>query len=765
LVFKVTGSIQNFANAVKRIPGLELIDEEELASYDKDKSPVAYLLIPDERALKRLLSLWNRWRRGQLVRGETPWGDLFKCLKELRPWGPGDRVSPVDRQIIGAGISKLSDTDLTQLEIELVFRKKEQATLYEIELNQKINEMGGNVISRAYIEDIAYHALLIEFPVSSVRDIVKLNPKSLAELDLIMHIRPQSLATGVDVSDVAESTLEIRDRALGSPILAILDGVPVAAHPWLGKHLIVDDQFDLESEALVDGRKHGTAMASLVVHGDLNKKETILPRKIHFVPVLGKDDSFTSKALIIDMIYLAIKRMREGADATAPDILIVNLSLGDRNRQFYGSMSPWARLLDRLAHKFGILFIVSAGNITEPFPIDGFNNWTAYEDAQEIDRRTKTLNAIAETMADRRVLSPAETVNGITVGAANIDNVSPAERRTAKPVNPYPEIVISNPSSALGPGFAKSVKPDIIMPGAREHLRMISSGPPVEAAPAAAARAFGLKVAAPPSGGIDNSHGYTGATSAAAALASRTCHRIHDALEEAYGDDFVGLSHIEKALILKALLAHPAKWPEEAAALITSVFGQKHHTHKKDDVRRFIGYGLVDSDEAVACAADRATFWATGVLEKEASVPIRVPIPAVIGGKAQPHELSATLAWFTPTAPGRKSYRTVRLNLLNPSGIGQFGIAAHSDQPDANQSKKGTIITRRWTGRKAANISSDTYIDLIVQREPDQGIIEDDKIVFAMAATITMPGVVEIYDRVRAMLGIATKEDVKSQVR
>ncbi len=672
LVFKVTGSIQNFVNAVNKITGLELIDEEELASDDQDKSPVAYLLIPDEKALKELLSLWDRWLAGRLVHGEGSWKDLFKCLKDLHPWGPEDRVQPVDRQIIGAGISKLSDADLTHLEVELVFRKNEQATLYEIELNQKINEMGGSVISRAYIEDIAYHALLIELPVSSVRDIVALNPKSLAELDLVMHIRPQSLATGVDVSDVSESTLEISDRALGNPILAILDGVPVAAHPWLRKHLIVDDQFDLEREALVEGRKHGTAMASLIVHGDLNKKETSLPRKIHFIPVLGNGDDFTSKALIIDMIYLAIKKMKEGTEATAPDVLIVNLSLGNKNCQFYGNLSPWARLLDRLAYHFGILFIVSAGNITESFGIDGFNNSTEYADAQEIDRRTKTLKAIAADMADRRIMSPAETVNGITVGAANIDNVPLNERLTAKPVNPYPGIVISNPSSALGPGFARSVKPDIIMPGAREHLRMISSGPSLEVAPAAAARAFGLKVAAPMRDGIEESAGYTGATSAAAALASRTCHRIHDALEEAYGDDFVGLSHIEKALILKALLAHPAKWPEETAELIRNTVGpfdNKQHVRQKDNIRRFIGYGFVDSDDAVACAADRATFWATGALGQEQAVPISVPIPLVIGGKAQPHEVSATLAWFTPTAPGRKSYRTVRLSLLDPTDV------------------------------------------------------------------------------------------------
>jgi hypothetical protein len=94
LAFEVRGAIAPFAAAVRRVPGLELIDEEELAGDDEDKAPVAYLMVPDVRALREIESLWSRWRRGQLVSGETPWRDVFALLRELRPWGPTDRVNP-----------------------------------------------------------------------------------------------------------------------------------------------------------------------------------------------------------------------------------------------------------------------------------------------------------------------------------------------------------------------------------------------------------------------------------------------------------------------------------------------------------------------------------------------------------------------------------------------------------------------------------------------------------------------------------------------
>lgn len=56
LVFEVRGSIGAFAAAVRNVPGLELIDEEELEADEADKAPAAYLMVPDVRALRDLES-------------------------------------------------------------------------------------------------------------------------------------------------------------------------------------------------------------------------------------------------------------------------------------------------------------------------------------------------------------------------------------------------------------------------------------------------------------------------------------------------------------------------------------------------------------------------------------------------------------------------------------------------------------------------------------------------------------------------------------
>jgi hypothetical protein len=762
MVFEVRGSISAFANAVQKVPGLELIDEEELAGDTEDKEPVAYLMVPDERALRELESLWKRWERDDLGWGETPWRDVFQRLRDLRPWGPGDRVQRETQTILEEEISGRDPTDLIPLEIELVFRREPQdAAAGRKKVAAVVTNAGGRVVSEARLEDIAYDALLVNIPVSAVQGILAKQADSIAGMMPVMHIRPQSLVTSLDVADLGEAERRPQPGELADPILAVLDGVPVAAHPLLADHLDVDDLFDLEPNTPVADRRHGTAMASLVVHGDLNRPEAPLPRRIAMIPVLGPQDEFPKDRLIVDLIYTAVRRMREVPEATAPHVLIVNLSLGDKRRPFQGRLSAFARLLDRLAYHFGLLFFVSAGNHDGKFGIPSFANGTQYEDAGEEARANGTLQALGNIMADRRVLSPGETVNGLTVGALNEDAVAPMMRKAASSiVDPYRNLTMSNPSSALGPGFANATKPDVLMPGAREHLSFQGNNPHVFVRPAGVGRMAGLKVAAPPRDGLENSDGYTGGTSAAAALASRTAHRIHDALEAAYGDDFLSLAHLQRAVLLKALLAHTARWPEDAASLIRTVLGPanpRQSVRRKDNIRRFLGFGAVDADAAVTCAADRATFWATGTLTPEKAVVVPVPVPVAYGGQARPHSLSATLAWFTPTAPGRKSYRTVRLQVLEPKEIHPLALTGDRLQPDLNQARRGTLFNRTWTGDKAPAVGPDMTIPLTVQRTPDQSTKVDDPIPFGLAVTLAMPGVMEIYDQVRQRLEIADR--------
>jgi hypothetical protein len=275
---------------------------------------------------------------------------------------------------------------------------------------------------------------------------------------------------------------------------------------------------------------------------------------------------------------------------------------------------------------------------------------------------------------------------------------------------------------------------------------------------------MGLRVAAPPRGGIENLDGYTNGTSAATALASRACHLVHDALEAAYGERFSALPHAQRAALLKALLVHTASWPQAAHDLLKEVLGPadgRQYVQQRDNIRRFLGYGIGEPDLAVACAADRATFWATGDLGRDQGVSVAVPIPTCANAQAQPHALLATLSWLTPTSPGRQAYRMVRMSLHEPDEIAALQVSGAKAQPDVNQCGRGTVYSRRWEGTRPPAISAEQTLNLFVQRDPDQGSAVDERVAFGLAVTFAMPGVVEIYDEVRARVSIAPRVTVR----
>jgi hypothetical protein len=330
--------------------------------------------------------------------------------------------------------------------------------------------------------------------------------------------------------------------------------------------------------------------------------------------------------------------------------------------------------------------------------------------------------------------------------------------------HPFFPLRMANPSSALGPGFANSVKPDILMPGSREHLSMVSSGTVLAVKPSGAGRPHGLRVAAPPREGGTNWEHYTGGTSAAAALTSRLAHRIHDALEDVYGETFLNLPHQERAVLIKALLVHTAVWPDDSTRLIMQVLGppDNHQSvRQKDNIRRFLGHGLVDADAAVYCAEDRATFWAVGSLAQEKKCTVAVPLPTCLGGQARLHSLHATLAWFTPVLPGRQSYRSVKLTLMVPDDLSGFRADASKTQPDINQSSRGTVFSRHWEGQRAPTIGPNDTLEISIQREPDRGAKADESVPFGLAMSIAMPGVVQVYDQARARVGLQVRPPVR----
>jgi hypothetical protein len=261
------------------------------------------------------------------------------------------------------------------------------------------------------------------------------------------------------------------------------------------------------------------------------------------------------------------------------------------------------------------LFIVSAGNQFGDLNTDGIRT-VEFEALTDAEKAKIALRASGNSVSQRRILSPAESVNALTVGGLHGDSHPPG-RLPALTFDIWATTGLCNVSSELGPGYGGATKPDIVALGGRHHVRLAPMGTGHRLTPLGkgASALGGIRVAVAPTPQDPNKTARTIGTSVAAALATRVAIRDHEALEAVYGN-FGEIPGPQRALLLKALIVHCAKWTV-ARDLIIDVLGPiggKQHVRQKDNVRRYLGYGAIDGDVVLGCAADRATLWGVGNL-------------------------------------------------------------------------------------------------------------------------------------------------------
>ncbi|WP_206378795.1 TniB family NTP-binding protein, partial [Sphingomonas sanguinis] len=295
----------------------------------------------------------------------------------------------------------------------------------------------------------------------------------IAEADRLMRVRPQSLyaakplesggaivdlveAVGADRAARIESARRAPTRPDDrSPIAAVLDGYPIDRHDLLANRIAITEVEVPGVAVPVDRRAHGTAMASFIIHGDLDAYEPPLNRTIASVPILGAPQSLSVETtppdkLPIGMVYRAVLALVADEDGNLRDdsnIVILNHSICDREAPFSRRPSNWAKLLDHLSHQYRLLFVVSAGNVIDTFDLDTYTSCAQFDAAPSNERQIVLLRSVENFKGRRVILSPAEAINAITVGAVHED------RTVGNPqghLNPYAPIGVPNLGSSVG---------------------------------------------------------------------------------------------------------------------------------------------------------------------------------------------------------------------------------------------------------------------------------------------------------------------------
>ncbi len=737
LVLEVALSVDKFAEFAtslgRRESGLawlaewaqtELPDDDDFYQTDthggRTDAPLAgklFLLSGDLTGVERIVRLWNSWKAGGPVQtGYGPFAELFSQLRDVRFWNEQDRVEETGvlaywRQELAADPHRA-----VRGEVELWYRDNaDRRRRAEAVVSAQLADCGGIVVSRCEFPDIRYHALLIEINAEAAEEFInQISSFAVVRIDDVMFVRPvgqsvpvhdedATLRTGNPAAPVAERAPLPASRPNGAPLVAILDGLPVEQHSLLAGRLVVDNPDDVDYP--VQHRQHGTAMASLVIHGD-SREAAPLDSPVYIRPVMRlnensfrrdrPEEALPHDRLIVDLMVESVSRLFVTGTAqpgVAPTVRIVNMSLGDRDQPFLRSMSSWARALDWLSWRFRVLFVVSAGNQIAPltFPISE----SGLLASSSADRRAVALDAVVSQSRHRTLIAPAESMNSITVGAVNADFMPAA--LPAGDIDVFDSMHLPALYSSNGLGFRRGLKPDLLMAGGRIGLRFLRGNAPLRADLPGLGR-HGLEHAGPPLPGGDlERRRLTYGTSNSAALASHKAAKAIGVLRDLIGDLSIPASPTTEALFAKAALVHGALWGDMKGTVKQSVARARPGRIQSDQLARYLGYGCANADRSLTCTPDRAIVLGFGALVRDAADLYHLPVPAALTGGTVRRRLVVTLAWFSPIRPGHRKYRAA--NLWTDVKSAELGVA--SVDADQRAAGRGTLEHRVFEGQSA----------------------------------------------------------------
>jgi len=735
LVFETRGNIQDFFKAVAKIPELKWLGEkeEEFDSSDEfhfeergKKIPgKLYFMLADQAAMKELQSLWNTWKssRQKFKTGYTKWKNLFNLLVDIREWGVKDRIEETGIIADWENRRKMEDL-LISFEIELWFRKSvQQRQSNKNRIDILINKYGGKILSECVIEEISYHGLLAESPISIFSELSEDSEILLFKSSDIMFLKPVGQSV-VRTGDYEKSLLtDTANREVSDflpPVIALLDGVPAQNHIHLASRLNIHDPDQFERNYPVDGRNHATAMASIILHGDLNSNNTPLKTKLLVRPVMkfypfgeGGSESVPDNILLVDLIHRAVRQLKEKeglSTPVSPNIKVINLSMGDYFRVFNGLMSPWAKLIDWMSFKYNILFIVSAGNIDENLIYEIENE--SFNDLlnNSIDLEKHSLRLFYNKNRFRKIISPAESINSLTVGSAHSDSDAVFPMRNLTEL--YSHSSLSSPISRMGMGFRKSIKPDLLAKGGRILLR--NNGNNTLAFTKYNSVAPGIKVACPGDGG--NKVAFTKGTSNSAALVSHTAGKLY----ESFLDTQALREHLSNeyfAVTAKALLIHSTCWSDDAIAKITNAIPDS--PNDKDLVSRFLGYGLLNPEKIFECTSKRVTLIGCHTLTPDTAYIYDLPLSDKLSSTTKWRKITITLAWMTPINTSNQRYRTHKLWFDFPNNDLEKKFKAKRTHYDNDTVRRGTVQHEIFFSDKAQPFSENSTLKIKVNCKID----------------------------------------------
>lgn len=494
--------------------------------------------------------------------------------------------------------------------------------------------------------------------------------------------------------DIAALPVKIPSPNRDAARVCILDSGINTNHPLL-KSAIGESQSFVDGQDEFDEAGHGTAVAGIALYGDVEACDRSNFWQPQFWLYNGKvmrkcphtNDAIYEEHSIESTLTKAVEHF------VGLGCRIFNLSLGNSNAPYDGChVRGLAYILDVLARKHNVLFVVSTGNFRgcsePPMPIESWR-----EEYPEYLLHEQSV-----------IIDPAPALNVLTVGSIARHNATYDSQK-------YPEIYQLSPASEHqpspftrhGPSVKGALKPELIAPGGN------LASPMRQAANQWKADMRGLGV-------LTLNHQFQGNTifkeiSGTSFSAPYVTHLAGRLLNE-YPD--------ASANLLRAMLVNHAYLPGEVDSTfpdeLKAAYKANKATWQRDMPRDVGGYGQVSESDLFRSSDHCVVLVCEEVIEKDSCQFYELPLPASYLRKAKgTRELSISLAYSPAVRTTRMEYLATQISYRLVKGDSletvqksfnrekQKEADARNDDATPNREisaqlrSRGTVQSSRWT--------------------------------------------------------------------
>lgn len=653
-----------------QMDNLASFGELEVISQEQD---TVVVLFAAETALNEFRSRLELVQRGEHATRQ----DILFAIKGIDGWTSEDRMGQGLMDTLPADEPFKLDVELWSLE------SPQESDRMRMHFEEELQGAGIQVLDQ------------VRRPVPLYRVL-----SSRGGLDLLLRLRdvrrvhapPQFyLAEGFLYQGVPDLPVVDAPEPTASSIVVLDSGV-AAGHPLLSPALGDAQNFIPDTSAEdVDG--HGTAVAGIALHGDLEQALTEDRIQAETTVFSGKiiQGNHNDEKLLESQITAAVEYF-----ATNYHCRVFNISIGIINKPYSeGHMPSLAATLDWLAHKYQVLFVVSAGNLLS-------------SDLRNVD---DIYHRYPDYLLDlaHRIIDPAPALNVLTVGSiAKFEVSRQGVRHPQDPTyQPLARRGQPSPFTRSGPGFNDAIKPEVVEYGGNVFLDIRgqqSVGLPDELGELSLSRNF-------VSGRLFQT--FSGTSFAAPKVAHLAAQLLNL---------YPSASHN----LLRALIVAHARVPEASRTLLQD----------SQQLRNLVGYGRPDPDAARYSTDDAVTLISEDVLPADRHHFFEIPVPEEFWtGKSRPRQITVALSHTPWTRASRISYRysTLEFRVVSGSSLTEvesvFRYTSQLDrqpiisevghfQPSSHVRKPGTVQAATWRLQRPALDWVDKKLFIVITHTP-----------------------------------------------